>query len=121
MAVSVSEDEKAAREAVKPMLAGMTMLMSSYPEHPLFTCGGLPPDQVKRIAATVAKGEAFTELITDDMIDAFAIAGSPERCRENLAKVIDAGVTVPIAFELPGVSAEKTIRGVHTHLLPYFL
>jgi 5,10-methylenetetrahydromethanopterin reductase len=121
MAISVSEDEKAAREAVKPMLAGMTMLMSNYPEHPLFTCGGLPQAQVKRIATAFMKGDPFADLITDDMIDAFAIAGSPQRCRENLAKVIDAGITVPIAFELPGVSAEKTIRDVHTHLLSHFL
>ena len=121
MAISIAEDEKAAREAVKPMLAGMTTLMSDYPEHPLFAYGGLAPEEVRRIASAFIKGEPPTDLVTEEMIDTFAIAGSPEHCREALAQLIEAGITVPIAFELPDLSAEKLIRDVHTHLLPYFL
>ncbi len=103
------------------MIAGVTTLMSDYPEHPLFTCGGMSPQEAKRIAAAVAKGEPPAHVVTEEMIDTFAIAGNPEHCREALTKVIDAGVTVPIAFELPGVSPEKLIRDVHVHLMPSFL
>jgi 5,10-methylenetetrahydromethanopterin reductase len=121
LALSVSEDEKAAREAVKPMIAGVTMLMSDYPEHPLFTCGGMSPQEVKRIATAVMQGESPAHLVTEEMIDTFAIAGNPEHCREALTQVIEAGVTVPVAFELPGISPEKLIRDVHEHLMPSFL
>jgi hypothetical protein len=55
------------------------------------------------------------------MIDTFAIAGSPEHCREALGKIVEAGVDHPVAFEIPGVDPQTTIRSVADHLLPHFL
>jgi 5,10-methylenetetrahydromethanopterin reductase len=116
--ISISEDEKAAREAVKPFLA---LLISLVGEHPILTCAGLSPEEIKPFCESFARGEMPVGLVTDWMVDTFAIAGSPERCREGLAKVIEAGVTHPVAFEVPGVSSEKIIRDVHAHLMPHFL
>jgi 5,10-methylenetetrahydromethanopterin reductase len=121
LTVSISEDEDAAREAVKPFLATFISLLADSPHHPLFASTGFPPEEVERFAQVFTQGELPTALVTDWVIDTFAIAGSPERCRDGVAKVIDAGVTCPIAFEVPGVRAEKTIQDVHTHLMPYFL
>lgn len=119
--ISVSENEQEAREAVKPFLATLIALVGSMPDSPLFTCPGLSAEQLRPFGEAFARGEVPTQLVTDWMIDTFAIAGSPERCREGLAKIIDAGVTSPVAFEIPGVSAEQTIRDVHTHLMAHFL
>jgi alkanesulfonate monooxygenase SsuD/methylene tetrahydromethanopterin reductase-like flavin-dependent oxidoreductase (luciferase family) len=76
---------------------------------------------VRQFVTAAAEGRFPAHLVTEEMIDTLAIAGSPEHCREGLAKIIDAGVTAPVAFEIPGVSPENLLRNVHTHLMPYFL
>ena len=55
------------------------------------------------------------------MIDTFAIAGDPEHCRHRLAALVDAGLTNPVAFEVPGIRPTATLEAVKTHLMPYFL
>ena len=59
-------------------------------------------------------------MVTDEMLDTFTIAGSPARCRENLSRLIEAGVTSPVFFEVPGVPPDQTMDDAHRHLLPYF-
>ena len=118
---SISEDERAAREAIKPLLAVMISLMAAQPPTPLFTAAGMDPDELRRFAETYARGELPVRLVTDSIIDTFAIAGGPDRCGVALQKILDAGVTHPVFFETPGIPAEKTIRAVHKNLMPRFL
>ncbi|MBV8135031.1 MAG: LLM class flavin-dependent oxidoreductase [Deltaproteobacteria bacterium] len=118
---SISEDERAAREAIKPLLAVMISLMAGQPPTPLFTVAGMDPDELRRFAETYARGELPVRLVTDSIIDTFAIAGGPDRCAAALQKILDAGVTHPVFFETPGIPAEETIRAVHKYLMPRFL
>jgi 5,10-methylenetetrahydromethanopterin reductase len=117
---SISENEPEAREAIKPLLAVMISLMAAQPSTPLFTVAGINPDQLRRFAETYARGELPVRLVTDSIIDTFAIAGGPDRCRAALQQILDAGVTHPVFFETPGIPAEKTIRAVHKYLMPHF-
>jgi 5,10-methylenetetrahydromethanopterin reductase len=119
--ISISEDERSAREAVKPFLATLLGILAAEPQNPLVATPGTPPEELTRIGAAFAKGRAAAELVSDWMVDTFAIAGSPARCREGLAEIVAAGVSHPIAFEVPGVAPEQTIRAVHEHLMPHFL
>ena len=120
--LSVSEDDAAAREAVKPFLATCISVMTAYADKPLFTLAGLDPERVREMGRLFSNdGKPPVHLITDEMIDAVAIAGSPERCRENLDKFVAAGVTQVVAFDIPGMSGSQTIRDVHEHLMPHFL
>jgi 5,10-methylenetetrahydromethanopterin reductase len=119
--MSVSEDEKKAREAVKPFLATLISLLSGQPGNALFTAAGMPPDEIARFGASYAEGKLPIHLVTEAHIDTFAIAGSPEHCREALGKVVDAGVRHPVAFEIPGTPPEETIASVRRHLMPHFL
>ncbi|HKF30467.1 MAG TPA: LLM class flavin-dependent oxidoreductase [Candidatus Binataceae bacterium] len=118
---SISEDERAAREALKPLLAAMISLIAAQPPTPLLTEAGMDPDELRRFAETYAGGELPVRLVTDSIIDTFAIAGGPDRCAAALQKIRDAGVTHPVFFETPGIPAEKTIRAVHQYLMPRFL
>jgi 5,10-methylenetetrahydromethanopterin reductase len=118
---SISEDERAAREAIKPLLAVMISLVAAQPPTPLFTEAGMDPDELRGFAETYARGELPVRLVTDAIIDTFAIAGGPERCAAALQEIIDAGVTHPVFFETPGIPAEETIRAVHKYLMPRFL
>ncbi|HTR60672.1 MAG TPA: LLM class flavin-dependent oxidoreductase [Candidatus Binataceae bacterium] len=119
---SVSENEKEAREAIKPLLAALISLMgATQPDCPLFAAAKLHPDEARRFAEVYRGGELPIGMVTDAIIDTFAIAGSPDRCREGLKQLLQAGVTHPIFFEIPGVPAETTIQAVHRHLMPHFL
>jgi 5,10-methylenetetrahydromethanopterin reductase len=120
--VSISDDEQAARDAVKPFIAMLFAVVGNeLSDHPMFACTGLAPPQIKEFSEEFAKGQLPVGLVTDWMVDTFAIAGNPERCREGLARIVEAGVTHPIVFEIPGIAPEKIIRSVHDHLMPHFL
>jgi 5,10-methylenetetrahydromethanopterin reductase len=119
--ISVSDDARAAREAVKPFLATLLAIMSAQPESPLVAAPGMPRDELRRIGEAFGTEGPPVALVSDWMIDTFAVAGSPEHCRRLLAEIVDAGVGRPIAFEVPGVAPETTIRSVHEHLMPHFL
>ena len=119
--ISVSPDERAAREAVKPFLATLLAIMAAQPESPLVAVPGVPAGDLLRIADAMAKGQPAAALVPESMIDTFAVAGSPERCRAQLREIVAAGVDHPIAFEIPGVPPEVTIRSVAEHVMPDFL
>ncbi|MGA6971673.1 MAG: LLM class flavin-dependent oxidoreductase [Candidatus Binatus sp.] len=119
--ISVSEHERQAREAVKPVLATLLSMLSATPDIPILSLAGIEPDEIRRFGELYAKGELPTRLVTEKMIDAYAIAGGPEHCRAALAELVDAGVQHPVAFEIPGVAPDETIAGVHRHLMPHFL
>lgn len=119
--LSMSENEQEARDRVKPLVAMLISLMAPQPEVPILATAGLKPETIRAFGASLARGEMPIAMVTDWMIDTFTIAGSPARCRENLAKLVEAGLDSPVFFEVPGVGAEKLIRDVHVHLMPHFL
>ncbi|MBM4258457.1 MAG: LLM class flavin-dependent oxidoreductase [Deltaproteobacteria bacterium] len=119
--IALSSDGKNAREAVKPLIAGMIGLMSGFPNHAVFSCGGIARETLERFTAAFAKGEFPVALVTEEMVDTFAVAGTPQECRVRLAEFVEAGVTMPVAFELPGVAPEKLMRDIRTHLIPHFV
>lgn len=119
--VAVSDDERRARDSVRPYIAMLLSFMADQADHPMFSRAGFDPEEIRRFGMAAARGESPLGLVTDRFVDAFAIAGSPERCRDALGELIDAGVTCPIAFEVPGTSPDTTIRAVARHLMPHFL
>lgn len=119
--ISISEDERVAREAVRPFIAMLLSFMGDQADHPMFATAGFEPEEIKQFAIAAREKRPAALLVTDKFIDAFAIAGSPERCRAGLAALVEAGVDSPAAFEVPGVNPADTLRAVHRHLLPHFL
>ncbi|MHB8384808.1 MAG: LLM class flavin-dependent oxidoreductase [Candidatus Binataceae bacterium] len=119
--LSISENEQEARDRVKPLLAMLIGLMAPQPEVPILPSAGLEPETIRAFGASLGRGEMPVAMVTDWMIDRFTIAGRPARCRENLSRLVEAGLDSPVFFELPGVPAEQLIRDVHVHLMPHFL
>lgn len=117
---SISEDERAARDRLKPIVAFMISLMAPQPTTPIFAAAGLAPDTIRSFGESLARGKVPVDLVTDWMLDRFTIAGSPSRCRENLARLVEAGVTSPVFFEVPGVPPNQTMDDAQRYLIPYF-
>ncbi len=117
---SISEDERAARDRLRPIVAMMISLMAPQPNTPLFAAAGLPADTVRAFGESFARGKVPADMVTDEMLDTFTIAGSPARCRENMSRLLEAGMTSPVVFEVPGVPPQQTMDDAHRHLIPYF-
>jgi 5,10-methylenetetrahydromethanopterin reductase len=117
---SISEDERAARDRLRPIVAILISLMVPQPTNPIFATAGLSPDTIKKFGESFARGTVPADMVTDSMIDTFTIAGSPTRCRENLARLVEAGVTSPVFFEVHGFPARQTLDDAHRYLMPHF-
>jgi len=86
-AVSVDEDETAARAAARPPVA----FIAAGAAPPVLDRHGLDGDIAAAIGDHIAAGEfddAF-EAVTEPMIDAFCIAGAPETVEEKVAGVLE--------------------------------
>jgi 5,10-methylenetetrahydromethanopterin reductase len=117
---SISEDERAARDRLRPFVAILISLMAPQPTTPIFAAAGLPPNTIAAFGESFARGNVPADMVTDEMLDTFTIAGSPARCRENLSRLIEAGMTAPVFFEVPGVPPQQTMDDVCRHLMPHF-
>ena len=94
-AVSIAEDATAAREAARPAVAYITA--SAAP--PVLDRHGVDPATAEAIGDDISAGEfsAAFDAVTDAMIDAFCIAGTPADVRERaeaLAEYADGLVVV---------------------------
>lgn len=118
--ISVSEDEKEAREAVKPLLAILLGVGATDATSPLLRCIEFPESLLRQFRERFTRGEIPVDLVNDDVINSLAVAGSPGHCRMRMAEFVAAGLDVPIALEIPGTSSEQTMANVARFLLPGF-
>ena len=112
--ISISEDRDKARDAVKPMLA---KYFGIHGVHKILTCTGMNEENILRFREALIHNEDATNLVNDWMVDTFAVAGTPEECRQKISDFIEAGLDHPVAFEIPGVPMEETMRQVSRYLI----
>jgi 5,10-methylenetetrahydromethanopterin reductase len=91
--VCVNADRELARNAVRPMIS--LFLMASYPDRRFVHSLGLEvPEELEDIC--VQKNEELSRdaghLVTDELVDAFTWAGTPEDVAHMVAQVVDVGV-----------------------------
>lgn len=117
--ISVSPDAHVAREAVKPVIA-VVLSLGFDATSPILTAVDFPEHLLRQFKERFAQGDIPVDLVDDHLIDTFAIAGSPKHCVRRMAEYIDAGLDVPIAFEIPGLMPDETIQNIKQHLLAEF-
>jgi alkanesulfonate monooxygenase SsuD/methylene tetrahydromethanopterin reductase-like flavin-dependent oxidoreductase (luciferase family) len=96
----ISDDMEAARKAARRGLAGYTR----FPFYQRMIKNIGFGDIVEKIKSGVNPAEA----LTDDMLDAVALLGPAERCRERLEAFREAGVQLPIIVPNP-ISKESNV------------
>ena len=105
--VAVTDDVPAARQLVRGFYA-------AYVAQPVYNkffawCGF--EDEAAAIAEGFARGDrkATNAAVSDDLVDRVTLLGTAERCREQLAEFVAAGVTTcvisPLATDRRGVEA----------------
>jgi 5,10-methylenetetrahydromethanopterin reductase len=94
---SVDADGIRARDAARPFV---TMYMTRMPN--IAAEMGFDDELLTRVRAAVTDGgiEAGLPLVTDEMVSAVTVSGTPDECRARIADYRVAGVRLPILFPL---------------------
>jgi len=110
--VSMSEDEAKARETARPFVGWVVWLFARQPRLPVVAEAGLSAAAIRQLAESP---HPLPELIPDAALDRFAIVGSPSRCQDAVARVLDAGITHPVLAV--GFGMETGVREVAEKLV----
>jgi 5,10-methylenetetrahydromethanopterin reductase len=97
----MDEDRLRARDIARPIAAHFLGLHGVMP---IMTTSGLTPEEIAPFREAFLNGHEPKAEVTDKMLDAVVIAGTPSECREKIASYIDAGVDMPIVFEAAGAA-----------------
>lgn len=117
---SVGRDSEAAknhaREVVAMYVADPTLTASELMQQH----SKVKPEDLDEVKQGLKQGgmNRATELVTPEMIDEFAIAGTSEECLVKLEKLSRLGINVPIAFDLLGPNPEEAINLLAKEIMP---
>jgi F420-dependent oxidoreductase-like protein len=106
VSIYVTDDVAAARDRERPHIAfyigGMGVFYHQYMRRIGF---GAEADRV-RAAFQARERDRAAKLVTDEMVDAMTILGSPKQCRDQIQRFFDAGVQeVRLVFNEPNRDA----------------
>ena len=115
---SVSDDEKSAKKSVVPVVA---YIVAGSP-HSILEKHGISIEVAESIQANLAKrnwGEAFGA-VKSDMIDAFAVCGTPDQCCEKIVELFKTGITHFITGSPLGPNKKTAINLFGNEIMPHF-
>jgi 5,10-methylenetetrahydromethanopterin reductase len=106
--VSVDTDPRAARDAVRNVLAYYMHRV----EPVVLSTSGADPEQMQRVAKAVTEHgvEAGAKLLDDALIDTFAAAGEPEQVATRLRAFAAAGLRGILAWHVIGPDRMRGLR-----------
>ncbi len=106
---SIDKDAAKAKNAAKVVVA---FIVAGSPDMVLER-HGINVAAKADIGAAIAKGDfgaLMGDLVTDDMINAFSICGTPEDCKARIDELMAIGVTQVVAGSPIGPNKEKAIK-----------
>ncbi len=115
---SIAKDEKKATKAVVPVVA---YIVAGCPETVLQK-HGVSAETAGAIRKAIIGGkwkEAFA-YITDELVEAFSICGTPEAVVEKIGKLVKAGTTQVVAGSPIGPNMRKSINMIAAEVFPHF-
>ena len=105
---SVGADRAEARDAVKQVLAYYLARVEGV----VVDAAGADMDAVAAVRAAVAEGgeEAGAAVLSDSLVDTFAVAGTVDDVVEGLRAFIEAGLEMPLAWYTLGPDPDEGVR-----------
>jgi 5,10-methylenetetrahydromethanopterin reductase len=106
--VSVDPDPRAARDAVRTVLAYYIHRV----EPVVLSTSGADPEEIERVRRTVLEEslEAGAGLVTDGLVDAFAAAGDPDHVAARLLEYAQAGLRGILAWHVIGPDRGRALQ-----------
>ena len=113
--VAVSDDRAQARAWVRPLIAHYLGLLHSQT---ILQDAGLDAARTQPFRDALAAGRTAVDLVTDDMVDAFAVAGTPSECRAALARWAEAGLDCAVAVLPARADLARQLEHIGRELAP---
>lgn len=118
---SIFDDGEVAKEAVKPAVAEEVAWFVETPV--LFKLTGISIDDARRIRKRYYEnGAAAAKLVTSDMVEKFAIAGTSEDCVRKIKALTDIGINQVLLWQQKAVGQDikHVMRIVAKEIIPKF-
>jgi len=94
---SISKDGNEAKQFAKRILGTYTI-----PRTPkiVLSLAGIPEDRVEKVRRNYFQGDvqAAVNCVTDELVDQFALAGTPDQCLEKLHRFAETGLKCPVLY-----------------------
>ncbi|MFX0117677.1 MAG: 5,10-methylenetetrahydromethanopterin reductase, partial [Candidatus Hodarchaeota archaeon] len=118
--VSFSVDKKAAKAVDAAKIVVAFIVAGSMPM--ILDRHRIPQEQAQQIGSYLSKGKWGEAIgaVTDEMIEAFCIAGTPDEATEKIQKLMGAGVTQLICGSPLGKDIPKAIKLIGKSIMPTF-
>ncbi|MBI2218981.1 MAG: LLM class flavin-dependent oxidoreductase [Candidatus Rokubacteria bacterium] len=113
--VAVSADGDRARAWVRPLIARYLGVLHGQS---ILADAGLERADTQAFRDALAAGKPAAELVTDEVIDTLAVAGTPAECRDALARWHEAGLDAPIAVVPGAADLRAQIEAIGAELAP---
>jgi 5,10-methylenetetrahydromethanopterin reductase len=113
--LAVSDDRAQARAWVRPLIAHYLGLLHGQT---ILQDAGLTAARSQPFRDALTAGRTAVDLVTDDMVDAFAVAGTPSECRAALARWAEAGLDCPVAVVPARADLARQLEHIGRELAP---
>lgn len=114
---AVSHDGKQAREAVKPLLARYLGILHGQS---ILKDAGLSEARTLPFRQALLAGKPGAHLVTEELVETFAVAGTPKECRLALGRLAEASLDVPVAVLLPDLDAAGQLALFQAEVAPFW-
>jgi 5,10-methylenetetrahydromethanopterin reductase len=113
--MAVSADGRAARTRVRPLLARYLGVLHGQS---ILADAGLSAAATQPLREALLAGRPAAELVTDEMVDTLAVAGTPAECRGALQRLAEAGLDAPVAVVPAGAALGEQLHEIGRTLAP---
>ena len=107
VAVSTHDDPAVARDRLRPTVA---KYLGVHGDHAITRTAGLDPDKARAFREGWTSGAPRVDLVDDEVLDTFAVAGSPDDAAAALARYARAGLDVAVVRDDPGIDPDTALR-----------
>ncbi len=113
----IDADGMRARQHIRPFLARYLAFLHGQS---ILRDAGLDERDTQPIRDAVLAGRPAAHLVTDAVVDAVSVAGTPEECRAALARWAEAGLDTPVAVVPPDASLLGQIARIGSEIGPFW-
>ena len=113
--VAVADDGAQARAWMRPLLA---RYLGALHGQSILEDAGLGPARTQPFREALTAGRVAAELVTDEMVDTLAVAGTPTECRAALARWGEAGLDGVVAVVPGGTHLAHQLEHLGRELSP---
>jgi 5,10-methylenetetrahydromethanopterin reductase len=96
VALAADRDGAAARERLRPFVAAF---LGVHGDHDITRVPGLSAEQCAAFRDGWREGRPRTDLVTDRILDTFAVAGTPRECAAAVRRLADAGLGTLVVMD----------------------